>query len=119
MRCGRGGCERKRIGKHGAGGAGAGDEALEKRIGGEAIGAVHSGAGGFAGRVKPGERGAAAEAGADAAHEVVRGGADGDQIAAQIEAVVREECADAGKARDDVDVVDVAHVEIDGTQRCG
>ena len=78
---------------------------------------MHAGAGGFAGGVEAGERGAAAEIGADAAHEVVRGGADGDQVAAQVETVLREEGADAGEARDEVDVLHVAHVEVDGTER--
>ena len=75
--------ERQAVGEHGLRGARAEDEAFEQRVRGQAVGAVDAGAGGFAGGVEPGEGGAAVEIGADAAHEVVRRGADGDQVAAR------------------------------------
>ena len=45
----------------------------------------------------------------------MRGGADGDEIAAEIERVTLEDGADAGKAMMQVNVLYVAHVEIDDT----
>ena len=78
---------------------------------------METGACGFARCVKAFHRGAPAKIGANSAHKVVRGGADGNEIAAKIEAVIGEESADAGKARGDVDVAHVAHVEVDGAGR--
>src|ERR1019366_7107843 len=51
------------------------------------------------------------------AHEVVRGGADGAEVAGKIERVRGEESADAGETLVNVEVPHVAHVEIDGA-RC-
>ena len=95
------------------GGARSEDQALEQGIGRQAIGAVNAGASSFACGVKTAEAGAAAEIGADAAHEIVRRGANGDEVAAEVETVVREKSADAGKASGEIDVAHVTHVEID------
>src|SRR5829696_4540546 len=64
-----------RIGGVGEGAADAGgeDDALEEGVGGEAVGAVDAGAGGFADGEQAGEAGAAVEVGEDAAHQVVGG----------------------------------------------
>ena len=46
-------------------------------------------------------------------HEIVRGGTDGDKVAVELEAILREETRDAGEA-----LVEVfgcfAHIEVDG-----
>lgn len=104
------------VGKHGLGGADAEDEALEQRVGGEAVGAMDAGAGGFASGVEAAAAGASGKVGADAAHEVVGSGADGDEIAGEVEMVYGEEGADAGEALVQVDA-DMAHVEINGEGR--
>ncbi len=98
---------------HGAAGAGAEDEAFQKRIGGQAIGAVDAGAGDFAGGVEAGDGGAAVEVGLDAAHQVMRGGAHGDEIVCKVEMVLSEEGADAGKTLVQVYAGYMAHVEVD------
>ena len=96
-------------------GACAEDQAFEQRVGGQAVGAVDAGAGGLSGGVEAGQSGAAEEVGADAAHQVMRGGADGDEVAAEVERVARQDGADAGKAVVQIDALDVAHVEMDDT----
>ena len=74
---------------------------------------MHPGAGGFPCGVEAAETGAAGEVGADSAHQIVRGGTDGDKVAGEVESIRGEECADAGEAFMKVDLVHVAHVEID------
>jgi hypothetical protein len=61
-------------------GAAAEDEALEQRVRGEAIRAVHSRAGALAGRVETVDLGAPVEVGDDAAHGVVGGRRDRDRL---------------------------------------
>ncbi len=54
------------------------DEALEQRVRGEPVGAVHAGGGALAAGVEAGDRGRAVEVGGDAAHQVVGRGCDRD-----------------------------------------
>src|SRR5580698_4471424 len=68
----------------------------------------------FSRGVEAPDGGAAVYVGADAAHEVMGGGTDGDEIAAQIEAMLGEESGNAREPRYRVDFRDVAHVEMDG-----
>ncbi len=83
VRRNRAGASGSAVGQHGLRGARAEDEPFEQGIGGQAVGAVHAGAGGFAGSVEAAEAGAPAQIGADAAHEVMRRGANGDEVAAR------------------------------------
>ena len=83
--------ERERVGEHGLCGARAKDEAFEQRIRSQAVGAVDAGAGSFASRIESAQTGAPTEIGADAAHEVVRRRADGNEIALKIEPVLAQE----------------------------
>jgi hypothetical protein len=55
----------------------------------------------------------AEEIGLDAAHQVMRRWADGDQVAAQVERVARQHGADAGKAGLQVDALHMAHIQMD------
>ena len=93
-----GGQQRQSVGDHGLRGARAEDQAFEQRVRSQPVGAVDAGAGGFARGIEAAQAGAAGEVGADAAHQVVRRRAHGNQIARQVEAVLRQKCADAGKA---------------------
>ena len=72
---------RERVGD----GAAGEHEALAERVGGEPVGAVQAGAGGLADRVEPGTRRAAVQVGDDAAHHVVGGRRDRDQLARRVE----------------------------------
>ena len=67
---------------------GAEDQPLEQRVAGQAVGAVHAGAGDLAGREQARHRRASLEVGLDAAHHVVRRRADRHAIAGQVEAGV-------------------------------
>ena len=98
-----------RLVEAGGGGAAAEHEALRERVGGEPVGAVEAGAGGLADRVEAGHGGAAVEVGDDAAHHVVGGGGDGDELGHRVEAGVAEGLDDVGEAPG----VDAAHVEVD------
>ena len=80
---------------------------------------MNAGAGGFSGGVKAAQAGAAGQIGPDAAHQVMGRGANGNEVAGQVEAVLGEEGADAGKTLVKVDACDVAHVEIDGARFAG
>jgi len=83
---------------HGLAGAGAEDEAFEKGIAGEAVGAVNSGGGCLACGIEAGERGAAPEVGFHAAHEVVGGGADGSHVGGEVQTVAGTGGEDAREA---------------------
>ena len=74
------------------------DEALEQRVRGKAVGAVHARAGDLAGRVEAGHRGAPPDVGHHAADGVVRHGGDRYEVAAQVEIVLGEQAGDARKA---------------------
>ena len=102
------------------------NQAFEQRIGGQAIGAMQAGAGGFAGDIEAGQVGASAQIADDAAAGVVRRRHDRDRFAgdvdAQFEAAgmdVREVFADEILAlvRDvEINAVEAAflHLEVDG-----
>ena len=66
-------------------------EALEQRVRGEPVGAVHAGAGDFAGGVEAGHGGAAPDVCDHTADEVVRHGSDRDEVAAQVELVLGQQ----------------------------
>jgi hypothetical protein len=75
---------------------------------------MDAGAGGFACGEEAGERSVTVNVAENTSHEVVRSGADGDEVAVELEAVFDEEARDAGEAGVQV-FGDVAHVEVDGT----
>ena len=74
-----------RIGQRGLGGLPPEDETFEQGVRGEAVRALHAGAGGLPRHVEPGHVGAPGAIGADAAHAVVRGGRDRQEVAREIE----------------------------------
>jgi 3-dehydroquinate synthase len=82
---------------HGGGGTGAEDDAFQQGVAGEAVGAVDTGAGDFAGGKEARDGGEAVEIGMDAAHGVVGGGMDGGGLFGEIEAVVEAGLEDAGE----------------------
>src|ERR1700722_9636914 len=73
------------------------DQAFEKRIAGQAIGAVHAGAGSLSRGVEAGQGSAAPKIGFDTAHHVMRGGADGSDVPREIDSVAHASGVDAGE----------------------
>src|SRR4029077_13952767 len=71
------------------------DQAFEKRIAGQAIGAVDAGCGGFSRSIQAGQGSAAPEIGFHAAHRVVRGGADRRDVTREVDAVAHAGSVDA------------------------
>ena len=71
---------------------------FEQRVAGEPIRAVHARARDLAGGEQPGHRRAAVEIGLDAAHHVVRGRPDRNQIAREIEARLQARRGDRRKS---------------------
>ena len=104
-----GGSRRRLLLERGAGGAGAEDEALAERVGGEPVGAVQARAGALADGVEAGQRGAAVEVDRDPAHRVVGGGGDRDRLGARVEPRLAQRLEDVGEAGG----VDLAQVEAD------
>ena len=86
---GRGGgqrCVRQRRAADVLGDARRVDDGFEQRVRRQAVGAMRAGRGDFARRPQSIERGAAARVGRDAAHVIVRGGRDRNEIARRIDA---------------------------------
>ena len=71
------------------------DEPLEQRVRGEAVGAMHARARDLAHGVEPRHARVPDEIRHDAAHHVVRGGRDGDEILARVDAARAAEREDA------------------------
>src|SRR5437660_8052100 len=63
------------------------NEAFEKGIAGKTICAVNSSVGGFAGGVEAGNGSASPKIGFDAAHHVMRGGANGGDVRGEVQAI--------------------------------
>jgi hypothetical protein len=74
------------------------DEAFEQGVGGEAVGAVDSGAGDLTDGEEAEERGATEEVGADAAHPVVGCGRNGDRLGVPVETASTGCSVDGGEA---------------------
>ena len=87
-----------RFAAHVAGGARAVDETFEQGIAGQAIGAVDPGTGSFAGGIKSGKRGVAAEIGANAAHRIMRRGTNRHQVRGKIDVVLQAGAVNAREA---------------------
>jgi len=88
------------------------DQPLQQRIRRQPVGAVHSSAGCLARRVKPRQTGAAAQVRLDAAHQIMRRWPHRNNIPRQVERVLRQKRADAGKALVNVEAVQVPHIEM-------
>ncbi len=73
---------------------------------------MNAGAGCFSGGVEALQGGSPIEVGADAAHEVMGRGTNGDEVAGQVKAVFGQECADARKSLVQVDAFDMPHVQM-------
>ena len=83
-------------------GAAAEHEALGERVRRQPVGAVEAGARALADRVQPGQRRAPVEVGGHAAHRVVRGGRDRDQVARGVDARpprARRRCSGSARGR--------------------
>jgi len=84
---------------HRLAGTAAKHQALEQRVAGEAIRAVHTGASDLASRIQTAQRRPAIEVRSDAAHEVVRRRADRESIGRQIEPGPATEAGDDREPR--------------------
>ena len=100
---------RRRLGERVRDGAAGEHEALAERVRREPVGAVQAGARGLADGVQPGQRRVRVQVGDDAAHRVVGGRRDRDQLARRVEAGLAQRADDVGEVRG----VDAAHVEPD------
>ena len=85
-------------------------EALAERVGREPVGAVQTGARRLADRVQPRDRRVGVQVDDDAAHHVVRGGRNRDQLASGIEPGLAQGRDDVGEEGG----IDRAHVEPHG-----
>ena len=99
------------------GNAGAIDDCFQKRIGGEAISAVETRAGGFAADPEAGQGGAPTLVDLDPAHVEMGRGGDRDHAVDRVDAGVRAVFADGGKAGEDGGAQGGARVEIDLSTR--
>ena len=98
---------------HGLARAGAEDQTFQQGIAGQAIGAMNAGAGGFSRGVEPGNVGASFEIGAHAAHGVVRGRTNGNQVRRDVDVVLQAGGVNARETFLDVARVEMSEVEID------
>ena len=99
-------------------GARAEHQALEQRIAGETIRAVHARARDLAGREQAGHRRAAVEIGLDASHQVVRGRPDRKQVAREIEPGFQARRGDHRKAPVHLVGVEMPQAQEDRTRAC-
>ena len=98
---------------HGVAGASTEDQAFEKGIAGQTIGAMNTGESGFARGIEAGDGGASPKIGFDTAHHEVGGGTDGSNVAGKIEAVAEAGGVDAGETLLEELLGFGSHVEID------
>ncbi len=98
---------------HVAGGARAVDQTFEQGIARQAVGAVDPGAGSFAGGIKSGKRGAAAEIGANASHRIMRRRTDRHQVRGKIDVVLQAGGVNARESLLQAFAIQVGKVKID------
>ncbi len=93
------------------------DRGFEQRIAGETVCAMKSRAGGFAAGPKPFDGAAAFRIHFDAAHVIMRRRPDRDRLVRRIDAGVGAKRGDRGKARGEIEPLDVARIEKDAMTR--